>query len=136
MLCRITAAGRSAIRATSRRSGFAVPRASTARAIALATIRPCPEIAPARVAVRLSDGFEFSPYGSTPWPCRVETRGVVFYDKRSNTYYGKRYADAQTARHSHHVNQLRNAAQFLHELRGMTPGQIADQAAYWLKGTV
>ena len=101
--------------------------------IAIASLRPCPELAPARVAVRLSDGFEFSPYGSIPWPCRVETRGVVFYDPKMNIYYGRRYADEETARQAWKMGQLRQAAEFLRELRKMTPERIQAQADYLLK---
>lgn len=101
--------------------------------IALATVRPCPEISPARVAVRLSDGFEFSPYGSIPWPSRIEERGFVYYDTKSGTYYGSRFDTEHAARAAWRYRQIRSAVLFLRQLRKMDAGEIALQAGFWLK---
>lgn len=105
----------------------------TLKKIALATLRACPQIAPSRVAVRIADGFEFSPYGSIPWPSRIETRGVVYYDEKNNTYFGKRFENERAARAAWQYRQLRNAVRFLRELRGMSAKRVREQAAFWLK---
>lgn len=102
------------------------------KAIARAVMRPCPPLRPARVAVRLSDGYEYSPYGAHPWPSRIETRGVCYYDERENTYYGKRYASEHAARRAWNYYQLRNAVRFVRQLRTLRPADLKAQADYWL----
>jgi hypothetical protein len=103
-----------------------------AHRVALATLRPCPSIVPSLVAVRLSDGFEFSPGGSIPWPSRIEKRGFVYYDERNGTTYGKRFETERAARLCWQYRQLRNAVEFLRVLRLMNASQLRSQAGYWL----
>lgn len=114
-----------------------LPRSSSlyklAKQIALASMRPCPEISPARVAVRIADGFEFSPWGSIPWPARIESRGFCYFDKRSNTYFGRRFETEQAAEFAWQYAQMRNAVRFLQELRKMSASELRAQADFWLK---
>jgi hypothetical protein len=105
----------------------------TLKAIARATIRPCPDIVPSRVYVRLSDGYEYSAGGCAPWPSRIETRGFVYYDARSNTTYGKRYATERAARFAYAFRACKNAVNFLRQLRTMSEAEQQSQAEYWLK---
>jgi len=107
----------------------------TLKQIARKTLRPCPEIVPALVAVRLSDGFRFSPYGAIPWECKIERNGYVYRDARDNTTYGKQgeHMTEHSARRAYVMRQLRNAVRFLKQLRAMTAEEQESQANYWLK---
>jgi hypothetical protein len=101
------------------------------KAIARASMRPCPEIIPSRVFVRLADGFEYSAGGSVPWPSKVEERGFVYTDGRST--YGKRFESENAARRAWIYRSLRNAVRFMRELRKMNQAEIDAQAAFWIK---
>ncbi len=97
--------------------------------IARQSMRPCPEISPAKIAIRLADGFRFSPYGSIPWPARIVDDGFC-YLMPDNTRHG-RFASRHAAARRWNYIQLRNAVRYLRELRVMQPDEIREHAAVW-----
>lgn len=106
------------------------------KAIARASIRHCPEIIIARVAVRKADGFEYSVGGSIPWPSNIENRGFIYRDPRNNTTFGKRHPSEYAARLSWKYQQQKNAVEFLRKLRNMSSSRVKEQADFWLKSAL
>jgi hypothetical protein len=108
-------------------------REGKVREIAKATIKPVPPIKEALVAVRKSDGMEYSPHGSIPWESSIEKRGYCYSDPKTGTIYGRRYPTEEAAERSWKYREARNAVAFMRDLRGMDDKDFKAQADYWLK---
>lgn len=102
--------------------------------IAMASMRPCPPIRTSTVWVIERTGMEVSTGGACPMePFRTETRGFVYMDPVNGCTYGERLPTEHRARHRWHYRQLRQAVQFLRDLRAMSAKDIQSQREYWLK---
>lgn len=99
------------------------------KAIAKASMRQCPEIVETNIAVRKSDGFRFSPYGSIPWDCELVANGYAYLI--GGTYCGKPGKTRHELERRWFIREARNAVDFMRHLRQSTIEAITVQAEYW-----